>query len=112
MISTKPFTFDRVIRLIIGLSVLVLIFLLVKRLSNVLLPFMIAWLLAYMLDPVVRFFQYRLRFRNRLLSVIVTILLAAGVITGLGFIIVPLISNEIAKLYEITSTYSKNLNID
>ena len=112
MISTKPFTFDRVIRLIIGLTVLVLIFLLVKRLSNVLLPFMIAWLLAYMLDPVVRFFQYRLKFRNRLLSVIVTILLAGGVITGLGFIIVPLISNEIAKLYEITSTYSKNLNID
>ncbi len=112
MISTKPFTFDRVIRLIIGLTVLVLLFLLLKRLSNVLLPFIIAWLLAYMLDPIVRFFQYRLRLRNRLISVILTILFAAGVLTGLGFVIVPIISDEIAKLYEITSTYSKNLNID
>lgn len=112
MISTKPFTFDRVIRLIIGLTVLVLLFLLLKRLSNVLLPFIIAWLLAYMLDPIVRFFQYRLKLRNRLISVVLTILLAAGVLTGLGFIIVPIVSSEIAKLYEITSTYSKSLNID
>jgi predicted PurR-regulated permease PerM len=112
MISTKPFTFDRVIRLIIGLTVLVLLFLLLKRLSNVLLPFIIAWLLAYMLDPIVRFFQYKLRLRNRLISVILTILFAGGVLTGLGFIIVPIVSDEIAKLYEITSTYSKSLNID
>jgi predicted PurR-regulated permease PerM len=112
MISTKPFTFDRVIRLIIGLAVLVLVFLLLKRLSNVLLPFIVAWLLAYMLDPIVRFFQYKLKLRNRLISVILTILLAGGVLTGLGFIIVPLVSSEIAKLYEITSTYSKSLNID
>jgi len=107
MISTKPFTFDRVIRLIIGLAVLVLLFLLLKRLSNVLLPFIIAWLLAYMLDPIVRFFQYRLKLRNRLISVILTILLAGGVITGLGYIIVPLISSEIAKLYEIPALIRK-----
>ncbi len=112
MISTKPFTFDRVIRLIIGLTVLVLLFLLLKRLSNVLLPFIVAWLLAYMLDPIVRFFQYRLRLRNRLISVVLTILTAGGVLTALGFIIVPIVSDEIAKLYEITSTYSKSLNID
>lgn len=112
MISAKPFTFDRVIRLIIGLTVLVLLFLLLKRLSNVLLPFIIAWLLAYMLDPIVRFFQYRLRLRNRLISVIFTILFAGVVLTGLGFVIVPIVGDEIAKLYEITSTYSKSLNID
>lgn len=112
MISTKPFTFDRVIRLLIGLAVLVLIYLLVKRLSNVLLPFMIAWLLAYMLDPIVRFFQYKIKLRNRLLSVIVTIFIVGGIVTGLCFITIPLISNEIAKLYQITSTYSQSLNID
>ncbi len=112
MITTKPFTFDRVIRMIIGLTVLLLLFLLLKRLSNVLLPFIIAWLLAYMLDPIVRFFQYKLKLRNRLISVVLTILFAGGVLTGLGFIIVPLVSSEIAKLYEITSTYSKSLNID
>lgn len=112
MISTKPFTFDRVIRLIIGLTVLVLVFLLLKRLSNVLLPFIIAWLLAYMLDPIVRFFQYRLRLRNRLISVILTLLFAVGVLVGLGYIIVPIVNDEIVKLYEITSTYSKSLDID
>jgi len=112
MISTKPFTFDRVIRLIIGLTVLVLVFLLLKRLSNVLLPFIIAWLLAYMLDPVVRFFQYKLKLRNRLLSVVLTILLTVGAVTGMAMIIVPIVSYELAKLYEIIRNYSNSLNIE
>ena len=40
------YTFDRVVRLVIALAVIVGLALLVNRLSGVLLPFLIGWLLA------------------------------------------------------------------
>lgn len=111
MITNKPFTFDRVIRLLIGLAVLVLVFLLVQRLTNVILPFLIAWLLAYMLDPLVRFFQYKLKLRNRLLCVIVTILVVGAAIFGVSIYLIDMIGAEVTKLLEITSKYSEGLDI-
>ena len=50
MIEFKtPYTFDKVVRLLIGLTIIVLIFLLFKRLSAVLTPFFIGWLIAYVM---------------------------------------------------------------
>ena len=69
----KPYTFDRVIRIIITLVVLFALFLLIKKLSAVLLPFLIALLIAYLLQPVVHFFQYTLKLKYRLLAVIITL---------------------------------------
>lgn len=37
---------------------------LVERLSGVLLPFFIAWLIAYMVYPLVKFFQYKLQIKK------------------------------------------------
>ena len=70
-----PFTFDRVVRLFLGLAAMVLLFLLLKRLSGVLLPFMIAWLLAYLMYPLMKFFQYKCRVKNRPLSILLTLVL-------------------------------------
>lgn len=109
MLINKPFTFDRVIRLLIGLTVVFLLFLLLKRLSDVLLPFLIAWLVAYLLDPIVRFFQYKLKLKNRILSVVVTLILLLAVVFGAGLEVVNLVSDEIKVLYEITSKYSEHL---
>ena len=44
-----PFTFDRVVRMCLGFVAMIVLFLLVKRLSGVLLPFIVAWLLAYLM---------------------------------------------------------------
>ena len=67
----KKITFDSFIRSVTLILVVVAIGLLVNRLSAVLLPFFIAWLLAYMLYPLVRFLQYRCRLRNRIVSIAV-----------------------------------------
>jgi len=112
MISSKPFTFDRVVRLLIGLTVITLVFLLLKRLSNVLLPFLIAWLIAYLLHPVVNFFQYRLKFKSRILSVVTTLILVTAVFTGFIFLLTPLVANEFSKLSDIIGAYSQNLSVD
>lgn len=112
MNTTKPYTFDRVVRLIIGLTVLILIFLVVKRLSDVLLPFFIALLLAYLLDPVVSFFQFKLRLKYRMLSIISTLVVLFGVLTGAVVVLTPLINNEIIKLAEIATQYAQGINVD
>ncbi|MGB4415408.1 MAG: AI-2E family transporter [Paludibacter sp.] len=112
MNTTRPYTFDRVVRIIIGLTVLFILFLLVKRLSDVLLPFLIAWLIAYLLHPIVSFFQYKLKFKSRILSIICTLLLFAGLLTGLIFILTPLISKEVQKFVEIISLYTQGITVD
>jgi predicted PurR-regulated permease PerM len=110
--KTQPYTFDRVVRLIIGISVLIIIFLLIRRLSSVLLPFFIALLLAYMLDPLVLFFQFRFKLKYRFLAVAATLLLLATIIVGSLFLIVPRIANEISNIAQIISNYTQGVNLD
>jgi predicted PurR-regulated permease PerM len=109
---SKPYTFDRVVRMIIGLAVLVFIFYLINRLSGALLPFLIAWLLAYLLQPIVRFFQVRLKFKSLLLSIICTLLLVIGGFVGLVWFLTPMVTNEISKLSQLIVLYTKGLNVN
>lgn len=101
----KEITFDRFIRgLILVLGVVAGIWLL-NRLSAVLLPFFVAWLLAYMLYPLVRFLQYRVRVPGRFLSIVVAIVLVLGVITGLVALIVPPTIKEFSRLSDLVTVY-------
>jgi predicted PurR-regulated permease PerM len=108
--SSRPFTFDRVVRISIGLAIAVVIFLLVNRLSNVLLPFLLSWLLAYLLQPIVHFFQYTLKFKNRALSVIATLVLFFGVLIGALWIMIPMIIEELTKLSTLTIKYAQQID--
>ncbi len=100
----KPFTFDRAIRLLISVLAIGASLYFLYILRNVLLPFFIAWLLAYMLNPLVRFYQRKLRLAHSL-AVILTLLSVAGALTLLGFILVPLIENEIWQINNLIATY-------
>ena len=62
----KTITFDRFIRGCLIVLLVVGVFLLLKRLSSVLLPFFVAWLISYMLYPLVRFLQYKCRLKYRI----------------------------------------------
>ena len=53
-----------------------------SRLYGVLLPFFVSFLLAYVLDPIVVFIQTKCRVRNRALAVVVTLVLAIGIVAG------------------------------
>ena len=68
----RTITFDRFVRILISVVILGVAYFLIRRLSNVLVPFLVAWLIAYLLYPMVKFFQYRLRFKYRMLSIIAT----------------------------------------
>ena len=94
----KPFTFDRVAR--IGISILVLagILYLLIVLRNALLPFLIAWLMAYMCQPFVKFFQYKLKLKNRILAIVAVLLSGALLATLLVVMVIPSISEESQRL--------------
>ena len=94
-----------IIRGVVTMVVLVALYLLIRRLSGVLLPFLISFVVAYMLAPIVNFFQHTCRLKNRVLSVMVTILLVVGVLTGVVAAVVPAISRQATSLSQSVKTY-------
>lgn len=103
--KTKTFTFDRVVRILISIIILVGAYLLIQRLSAVLIPFLVAWLIAYLLYPIVKFIQYKCHVKSRVLSIIITMLLLMGVITGGCYLIIPPIIDEMEHLKDIIVEY-------
>lgn len=101
----RPFTFDRVIRISISVLLIVLGIYMIHHLRNVLLPFLIAWLIAYLLNPVVRFMQDKLRVRKRFVAVLITFALLGGLLTLLFICISPLVQNELYQINVLISTY-------
>ena len=101
----KPFTFDRVIRIVFGILVISGIIYLIALLRNALLPFLIAWLLAYMMQPFVKFFQYKLCFKSRILSIMAVLVTLGLLITLLVVMVIPSIAAEADKTLELIRTH-------
>lgn len=97
----KEITFDTAVRGLMILAGFVLAILLIRRLESVLLPFFVAWLLAYLVYPVVTFFQYRCHLRYRLPSIIVALLLVFSALVGLLALVVPPTIRELSHLQGI-----------
>ena len=102
----SPITFDSFIRSAIVVAILVVIGFLVNRLSSVLLPFFIAWLLAYLMYPLVRFLQYKCKLRNRTLSIIVAAILVLAALTGFFMLVIPPTIHEFSKLSGLIQQFS------
>lgn len=101
----KKITFDSFIRFIFGVAIVIGIIYLFDKLSAVLLPFFIAWLIAYFMYPLVRFFQYRLKVKIRILSILCAILTVGGIIAGLCFLLIPPMVAEFGKANNLIMTY-------
>jgi predicted PurR-regulated permease PerM len=101
-------TFDSFIRFIFGLSVVIGLLVLVNYLSGVLLPFFIACLIAYLIYPLVKFFQYKLRIGNRALSILCALLSLAIAGTVLLYLLVPPMLEEFSKVKDLLYLYFAN----
>lgn len=102
--SNQPYTFDRVIRLLIGVFAVVAIFYIIYWLRDALLPFVIAWVLAYMLNPIVKFLAKKLHLLHGL-AVILTLLIFIGFFVLLGVILVPMIEAELMQINTLIANY-------
>ena len=101
----KKITFDSFIRGVVTVIVIVGIIMLLNRLSAVLLPFFLAWLIAYLLFPMVKFFQYRCHLKYRILGILCTFITVGAVLTGLFFLIVPPMIDESDRVKDLIITY-------
>lgn len=102
---SQPITFDRLIRIITLAIVFIAVLALINYLSGVLLPFFIAFGIAYLLYPLVLFFQQKARLRNRVLSIAVVLVLVIAVLTGFFMLIVPSFIDQTIRLEELISSY-------
>jgi len=101
----QKITFDKFVRWTLATLLVTALLYMMNYLSGVLLPFFIAWLFAYLLYPIVKFVQYRMRVPTRALSIIVTLLFVIAVIGGIIYLIIPPMIEQFGKLGELVKIY-------
>ena len=101
----QEFTTDRIARICFALLILVALVLAIKYIWVMLVPFIIAWITASLLEPAVLFFQHKLRLKNRALSVVVLLLLIVTVISGAVALLIPSVVAESKKAWELIAFY-------
>ncbi len=102
----RQFTLDKVIRYVGIAAIVIVAFVIVRHLSGVLLPFFLAWFIAYLLYPIVKFVQYKLRVKIRVIATIITLLFVIAVITGICWLIFPPMVREFNTLGEFLTSYA------
>lgn len=98
-------TFDRAMRWVVVVIAIAAAYFVLHYLSKVLLPFFIAWLFAYLLYPVVCFIQYRMKVKVRAVSIVIAMLLVAGVLTGVGWLIIPPLVEQFGRFTGLATRY-------
>ena len=101
----RPFTFDRVVRIMFSLAIIAGIIYLIAVLKNALLPFLIAWLMAYMMQPFVKFFQYKLKLKNRILSIVAVLFSCLLIASLLVVMVIPSIIQEADKTLVLLTSH-------
>ncbi|MCI9285199.1 MAG: AI-2E family transporter [Muribaculaceae bacterium] len=103
---SRPFTFDRVSRIVITAACIFGFIWLVNVLRNVLLPFCLACLISYFLEPLVEFCLNRLHMRWRIVAIFFTLGGVAALIGLLCYFFVPSIISEINHMEILLRDYT------
>lgn len=105
MYSSRPFTFDRVVRIIITLTIIAGIVWLINDLKHVLLPFAVACLIAYMLEPLVQLTRRWLHLKGRVIAVLITLIVVGGLVSLALYFIIPSVFDEISQMRILIDRY-------
>lgn len=102
----QPYTFDRVVRLVITVLLLLVAVWLINLLKGVLLPFCVAALIAYMFEPFVQHNRRLLHLRGRVTAIFVTLFEALFFFCAALYFLVPMIIDEMHSAAEIVKRYA------
>lgn len=83
-----------------------------SRLYGVLLPFFVSFLLAYVLDPIVGFVQKKCRVRNRALAVVLTLVVAVGIVAGAIASLRKPVTEQVNAAWTGFQSYIASFNLD
>lgn len=106
--GSKPFTFDRVVRLIMSGMIIVAILWLLNLLRGVLLPFLVACLIAYMFEPVVQLNRRLLHLKGRVAAIFVTLFEALLAVAMICYFFIPLLIEEVTQMAAILKSYGNS----
>jgi len=95
----RKYDFDRVFRLLLTAAILLGLFWLVRYLAEVLIPFAVALLLAYLLNPIVSALESRLG--KRLYAVLVTLAGVALTVLTLIVVLVPVVNSQVKDFRKV-----------
>lgn len=102
----EPFTLDRTVRIALSVLCGLAILGIISAIWEVLLPFLLAGIFAYVMMPFVRFCQHTLRIRSRGLSVFLVFVISASLLT-MGFLyLIPAIQDEVVKTIDALKQHS------
>lgn len=101
----KKITFDRFIRWIVIGGIVILSLFVLNYLSAVLLPFFIAWVMAYLMYPVVIFSEKRLHIKVRAISIILAMFAVIAILSGVIYLIIPPMIEQFSTFTRLATTY-------
>jgi len=108
-LDDRPYTFDRVVRIVATAGVIVGLVWLAGYLSDVLIPFAVALLMAYLLNPLVVSIQKKVRNRTASVFIALLLVLAAGVLVIM--VVVPMVTGEVRQMSRIVSQVAEDTAI-
>lgn len=101
-----PYTFDRVVRILFTVCTVIASVFLLDSLKGVLLPFLVACLIAYMLEPVVRWNMKWTGLRTRFVPVALTLFEAFALFALFCIVFIPYLISETAEMTVIIKRYA------
>ncbi|EGB15004.1 protein of unknown function UPF0118 [Pseudodesulfovibrio mercurii] len=104
--SGKPYTLDSVVRMVLGAGFFIGMVWLLDYLSGVLVPFVAALLVAYLLNPLTCWVERRVG--NRGVAVLLTMLLLLAAVAGVVLLVVPMMVKEFAHMGQVLSRLVSN----
>lgn len=105
MTERQPYTFDRVIRILFGAVFVVGLFYLIYILRGALLPFLVAWIVAYMLNPLVVYNKRVFKLKGRVIAIALAFLEVLVTLALLAVLVLPSIIDEIGVMRRLLSDY-------
>lgn len=105
MTERQPYTFDRVIRILFGAVFVVGLFYLIYILRGALLPFLVAWIVAYMLNPLVVYNKRVFKLKGRVIAIALAFLEVLVTLALLAVLVLPSIIDEMGVMRRLLSDY-------
>lgn len=104
----RPYTFDRVVRIVFAAIAVVAVIFLLNILKGVLLPFLIACLVAYMLEPIVKWNLRWMHIKARFPAVLLTLLESTIFFGGLAALVIPYIIEQSSEMATMLKMYANS----
>ncbi len=102
----RPYTFDRVVRILFSVCVIGGILWLLHLLEGVLLPFLVACLISYILEPMVEWNMRLLHTGRRFLPVVLTLIETCLLVGIFCAIFIPYLISEMTQMADVLRRYA------